>query len=552
MGMTGMRRREGTGGVVLALSIVGCVAGVAFAGDAAAEEAMSHRPRTYLPMRKAPTSSPAPATQSAPILPAANPSIPGKYEYYGGHVISHVQVINVYWGTGGKSAAPADSDQYAAALVNSPYMDWMGEYDTAGAKVSGGGTSSGQHVNRGTFLKGVTITPTNKATTLTDDDLGTELQAQITATTLPNPEIDAEGGSNTLFVLYFPAGTVIQQDANAASCNDQFNPVFCGYHGAVTMTVGGKSVNVPYSVIPALSDQGCDGNCGGKTTADAYGITVSHELAEAMTDPEIDILIKSGANAIGSPAAWYYQATNPKDPLQGEIGDICAAYYQQPTATGTESAPMPGAPTSKGWVVQNVYSQRLQTCLAEDPSLPACGSPSEAGASARPCKPCTASTDCTADPSKPACEVDATNPKYGTCVACTKNADCKTATTPVCDKTTATNDTCRACKTDSDCSAPTAKCATTGACVGCLTDTDCGATQTCDTATNACKDKVVDAGTGSGNGGGGGNGDNGTGTGKSSGCAAAPGGGDLGGIAVGGILVGIVAGVRRRRRGVSG
>src|SRR4051794_8219063 len=88
----------------------------------------------------------------------------GNVVYQGGHVISRAEVVLVFWGPHVTQTAVTNMEPFYKAVVNSSYMDWMGEYDTAGADAEDGQPGSGQHIYRGTFLKTVTITPTHTAT----------------------------------------------------------------------------------------------------------------------------------------------------------------------------------------------------------------------------------------------------------------------------------------------------------------------------------------------------------------------------------------------------
>ena len=122
--------------------------------------------------------------------------------------------------------------------------------------------------------------------------------------------------------------------------------------------------------------------------------TVSHEVAEAVTDPEV---------SIPNPA-WY-------DGQTGEVGDWCAMQS--------------GAFVSfQGYTVQKIWSVSHQECTdGSDISLPVCGS-------VRPCKPCVAS-DCTGASQ---CVTDPNDPKFGTCAtapSCSTNAQCTVPTEPI-------------------------------------------------------------------------------------------------------------------------
>ena len=517
-------------------------------------------------------------------------SMSGNLTYNGGHIISHVQVVAVYWGAGVSSSVQSTVQAFYTAITGGSYIDWESEYDTAGHS---GGTN--QTLSRGSFLKAVQITPANTSKSITDSDIGTELAAQISSGVLPTPKVDAQGGVDTLYVTYFPAGIVITDPGGTVSCNGGSSQAFCGYHSGFTASQG----TVPFAVIPDMNQTGCNQGCGSSPAA-GVGLTASHELSEAITDTEVTL----------NNVAWYDQA-------KGENGDICA------TAVDAEVL-------YQGFTVQKIFSEKHQSCTdGSDITLPVCDGTPVA------CKPCAAS-DCTGATQ---CVTDQGNAKYGTCIAaatCSTNAQCTTPTMPIC-----VSGSCHACTADSQCSGATPKCDTmTGACVacnvnadctstapvcaatshtctGCTMKADCAGTMTCDTAnghcvqcqtsadctapqvcdpgTNQCvgcdsdmdcKDPAnptcntsshtcgpaggctfgcsADGGTGTGTGsdggggggvfGGGGGSGNGTGnnadsgtTTTTSGCAASPVGAASGAGGLAGLLLGMAAFVRRRR-----
>lgn len=379
--------------------------------------------------------------------------------YYGGHIISHVQVVVVFWGSSVPSVATSNMGPFYTAITNSSFLDWMGEYDTATASAYDGMAGSNQHLYRGTMYKTVTITPKNTSGSITDNDIANELDAQISASVLPAPTVDAEGGVDTLYMVYFPSNVVISDPSGGTSCNSKYQSQneFCGYHSGYQTVVGGKTVTVPFGVIPDLSYGGCLNGCGGTTELENFTLTSSHELAEALTDTEITM-----ASSIGRPMGWY-------DQYNGEIGDICA------NMSGS-------ATTVAGYTVQKEWSQRLGNCIGEDPSLPLCNG------SVRPCRPCAASDDGGAcNGTTPVCETNASSPKFGNCVACTSNTQCGSPTAPVCD---ATSDTCKGCSQDSQCGGATPKCDTgSGACVACNVSNDCTspAASICDSSSHTCR-----------------------------------------------------------------
>jgi hypothetical protein len=315
---------------------------------------------------------------------AATPS--GNVSYYGGHVISHVQVLPVMWGTTVSPDVVSGAEGFFTTIVNSPYMDWLGEYDTAG--LNGKLDSlpgSNQHVNRGTVLPTITITPINTSTSLSNADIQTELLAQLKAGKLPAPKIDAEGGVDTVYVFAFPAGMTITDFSGSDICGGG-----CAYHWEVT--VPGVASGVPFAVIPNCSGSSNGSGCSLGTVFQTFTGDCSHELVEAMTDTECSSLTTA------RPLAWF-------DPAQangeGEVGDICLSETPTPFVTYL------------GYTVQQIWSQRLKKCITNDPSLKLCDGKT------RPCTPCVPS-DCSG--ATPICNQDMSSSTWGQCVSSVPDA----------------------------------------------------------------------------------------------------------------------------------
>ena len=395
--------------------------------------------------------------------------------YGGGPVISNVQVVAVYWGSGVGSAIQSWAPAYFAAVNNSAYLDALSEYDTP----TSGGT--GQKIGRGTFLVGKTITPTMATGNAVDDSaIGPELDGQIAAGKLPAPTYDAQGFSNTIYMIFFSPGISITNGAAHASCVQ-----FCGYHMSYPLSSNGKPF--PYAVIPDMSaGSGCDAGCGAGSGTTLISGTVSHELAEAITDMDV------GA---GNNGAWYNQQ-------YGEIGDICA-YPSSPAAKSPDTALV------AGYTVQLEWSNKNNKCEATDPSImpPGCTTNSQCTGNtpvctAGTCVACGSDADCPGAH----CATGAGDSHKGACVACTASSQCSNPK-PVC----GTADTCGACASNPDCAgnAAGAVCDTTGgSCVQCAASSDCSDPNNpvCSTTTHTCGPQAgVDAGmTGGGNDAGGG------------------------------------------------
>jgi hypothetical protein len=239
--------------------------------------------------------------------------------YFGGPIISNVQVIQVLYGSGSYNAQVAGTTSptmgnFFADITSTGLITLLQQYNTP---VSGG---TGQTFGNGTFGGLFQIVPSagNNGSTIDDTNIQAELLAQITAGHLPAPVLDSQGNPNTLYMIYFPPGKTITQ-GGSSSC---VGGGFCAYHGTTSSTF--QSHNVLYGVLPDMqAGSGCATGCGNSTTFGNYTSVTSHELTEAMTDADVGI-----ATVFGPPLGWY-------DMTNGEIGDICNAQQGSYTANGT-------------------------------------------------------------------------------------------------------------------------------------------------------------------------------------------------------------------------
>jgi MYXO-CTERM domain-containing protein len=281
--------------------------------------------------------------------PTRPPAGSANMQYYGGPVIAQTQVVNVLWGTKVDPNVVMGAEGFYQALITSNYMDCLGEYDTAGATVtmgSGGGTGTSQHINRGTSVQTVTISPTTLTGTMMLSDVDTELTTEINAGHLPMPAKDPDGTIDTIFMVALPPGLNLN-DGGGTSCAKSNG--WCASH----YTLSFSGMNIPFAILPDYSTGGCATTCGAAQSSatgfDAFTFNASHEFVEAVTDPD------------DPPLAWYDNGGNQ------EIADAC----DSETTIG-----MIGA-----YQVEEFWSRRLNKCISGDPSLPPCS------AGTRPCTP---------------------------------------------------------------------------------------------------------------------------------------------------------------------
>jgi hypothetical protein len=246
--------------------------------------------------------------------------------YFGGKVMENAHVFKVLYGSGNyipeiTSTTGINMNTAYEQMLSSGVHDWLEEYNT---------TSPPQTIGRGSFRGSTQITPATgrNGTRISDANIQAELAAQIAGGTLPPPD------DNALYVIHFPRGKTITFET-ATSCID-----FCAYHG--TFQINGQ--NVYYGVMPDLRDGSCANGCGAApTTFQNQTSVASHEVIEAITDPEIGLV--TDFDPPGPPLAWF-------DPTFSEIADICN--HQQGTFIGTDGAT---------YTIQKEWSNQANACI---------------------------------------------------------------------------------------------------------------------------------------------------------------------------------------------
>lgn len=221
--------------------------------------------KTRTPIRIVPLRSEALALAATPRL-----------TYRGGPLLASPQVFLLFWGDAWQSEPHATVmgrlRDFFGFVLTSPLLDQLAEYDVPGYTI-GHGT-----------LTGAAFVPGTPPATVADADVQQFVRDQITS----NPAVPQPTASSLYFV-YLPPGVTSQMGGSASCVN------YCGYHD--------NADSLYYALMPYPD---CDGCVGGLAAVDALTSTSSHELCEAITDPQ-----PSGT------LGWY-------DDANGEIGDICA------------------------------------------------------------------------------------------------------------------------------------------------------------------------------------------------------------------------------------
>jgi hypothetical protein len=229
--------------------------------------------------------------------------------YGGGAVLTDVDVVVVLWGNINSSVASTMPGFYST-ITDSAYLDWLSEYNTPTQSICRGSVA-------GSFL----ITPSITRTALFQSDIEAELAHQIDI-----GAVDSDGdpyNPNKLYMIHFPSDVTITDNKGNRSCDK-----FCAFHSSFSH----NSKPIRYAVLPDLGSNGCDGVCGGGSLLQNQEYAASHEMVEAITDPDVG-------------SGWTIG--------NGEIGDVCN--QQEQTLPGT------------GYTVQAEWSNAQQACVVTRP-----------------------------------------------------------------------------------------------------------------------------------------------------------------------------------------
>jgi hypothetical protein len=247
--------------------------------------------------------------------------------FFGGNLLSQVQAQALYLGNEFTSAPantqPATLDAYLKDLTAGPYLQAL---QRAGYNVGPGSATAGA-VDPAALTAGSTIS---------DAFIQSRLQVDISGGLLQAPN------ANTLYVVYVEPDVAVNLGFGQGTTQQGilgYHTAFLGTNGApiryaVVVSPGGAAHN---SVLPEAT-----------TALDQLTAVTSHEVAEAVTDPDINSNVNSGR------LGWF-------DPQRGEIGDI------------EENNPSAFVRLADGHLVQEVADQNdqlLSIATAPPPTTP--------------------------------------------------------------------------------------------------------------------------------------------------------------------------------------
>ncbi len=215
---------------------------------------------------------------TAAPYPAIAPDVP-QVVSGGGPVMDAPKVVAI---TFPNDPLLADIETFCATLGDTSYWhDTTAEYG----------------VGKLVALPPVRLTEDAPATT-TDGGIQAWLRDKLDGT---HPELPAPDG-NTIYALFYPAATVIDDGGGQTSCQ-----AYGGYHSSTVRLADGTPIS--YAVLPRCQQAGVK-------DLETLTVTVSHELIEAVTDPQ-PLDYPAYLTIDDNHIYWLRQSGG------GEVGDMC-------------------------------------------------------------------------------------------------------------------------------------------------------------------------------------------------------------------------------------
>lgn len=243
--------------------------------------------RTLLGVRGGMASTRAALVTAKPRVESLEDRCVPTVQYYGGNVLTHVEAQALFLG---KDWSTISTDAAQTKTLNSFLTDVTG-----GAYVDAF-TNAGYGVGRGTATTGVTDkTAYTSGSIISDAAIHRRIQADISSGLLSAPD------SNRLYVVYVDPNVAVNLGAGQGTTRQGI----LGYHGAFGgVDANGNPVVIRYAVVVSPGGPARNSSMG-TAVIDQLTAVSSHEIAEAITDPDVNY----------GNLGWY-------DPRRGEIGDV--------------------------------------------------------------------------------------------------------------------------------------------------------------------------------------------------------------------------------------
>jgi hypothetical protein len=220
-----------------------------------------------------------PATSVRPRLEALEDRLTPSLSYHGGAILASVQTQALYLGAGWSSSTIPSSqfDAFLSKTVSgtasapAPYLAMLHNGGFTGVTGAGGATTG---ATDDASLSG----------TILDSQIQTDLQADIANKLVQAPT------ANTLYVVFVQPGTVVSFGNGQDSTN-----TFLAYHSSFS----DNGTAIRYAVVPFHGSAGNAQDPWLTSAFDSMTVAASHELAEAVTDPDGTAWFDRSGNEVG-------------------------------------------------------------------------------------------------------------------------------------------------------------------------------------------------------------------------------------------------------------
>jgi hypothetical protein len=267
----------------------------------------------------------APAGNEAAVYSASYGS--GVLNNHGGPVVSNAGFWALYWNSSVASATQtsagyatlaAQMDAFVTSFGNdSNYSSSVTTDDFSIVQQYGSPISSTVH-NWGAY---VASQPTRSS--ISDSGIRSFITGLFN-----NGNVQA--ATNIIYGVYLPPGMKVT--LSGSSCS-----TFCGYHGH--FSYGG--VDIRYAVFPYLNCSAC--KLSNLTVADMMTIVASHEIREAVTDPQLNAWYDNSGYEADDKCAWHnlYHMASGGFVVQPEFSNGGGSTYPGPGCVVPNPPPLP-------------------------------------------------------------------------------------------------------------------------------------------------------------------------------------------------------------------
>jgi hypothetical protein len=256
-------------------------------------------------------------------------------DYWGGPLLQHVKVVNLFWGAYWLSAldeATYFNSFFADLFSDGRYLANLEQYSAGGYRIG-----SGQFLT--SFIHGQVLPDR-----VTDDQIQAGIGILIASGLVPAPDAD------TLYFVFTPPNTTVETRWGNSGAD------FSAYH---YYSRDPNHARFSYAVIPFATTKDEQGR--EQTDREFLTFACSHELAEAVTDPQ----------PISSATLGWYDIYN------GEVGDIVNFLFYGKRIDETGLKDVLFGPTGTQYTVQKVWSNwdRSPVAFATSSFFPRDGDP---------------------------------------------------------------------------------------------------------------------------------------------------------------------------------